>query len=466
MAEGGGDSGGDVFMGFEVESESAERALEKMDRLTKKVEQTLTEVKKASADANEEMEKGGEVAEQLESQFSGVKSAIVGAFSLEGVRQFFDYVEERRAKLAEGEQAERLSLAGALSSTGDVLDEGTRDRVSGELTRIKRGTSVPEADVFGLYARTRRGMAGPEGEKAALAITEEVVTQGEFMLPEQRDAIAQLMRARARAMGGVGDPDKAFDQAMQATFKGANVGDITGALGQVAASTTLGKGKEGELFDNMLALATSLGNANVDQRALRGTLDSLMEARTKTMKDAAGREMLVAPTLAGMMERDPVEALQAVIRGQVPQGEMEALFNPAERRALSEARRDFDKVLRAGPSGDVRAGGRAVMGDAAAIVDAERRVNVFQDINEEEDALRRVAVKRSIGAERYERMGGGVLGEVAKAGAGFEAWTREMNYGLNRMLGLSKEKPQPAAQDVRVTVRVEGPRDLDARVLQ
>lgn len=366
---------------------------------------------------------------------------------------------------------ERGGFVETLSQTGDITSKGNTSLIDEALTQFNAASTLSKEDIVKIFGRVRGQLPQDAALDDVLGMTAAASRLGSEMSEDQRNAAIDIMVQRRKLSGsmGSGGAAEAFESATAATFGTGDVKSISDMMGKVLGGATMAPGKEVELFDSLLALQKAAATSGVDNRVFNGILDAMSEAGKKTVKDGAGRDVLAAPTLAGMMGRDPVSAVDAMVRGDIPQDELEALMSPAALRGLGAARLSYRGMReRIARGADVFGPSVEYLGPAYDAKRSSKDVDVTMDKYQEDPALRMEGYIRRAEAEAYRNTKGGFLGDALALNARYNPLERAdlWAYGEadRKKGGGGQGGGRP--QDVRVTVRVEGPRDLDARVLQ
>lgn len=450
MADEGG--GEDVGIGFKMDPSQAEAALRKVENQMRVIEVTLGDIAKASREANEKISSGAEVAEHFRGQMDAVGNAVMGAFSIEGARQFFDYIARRQDELAGVAEKTTGLTAAVLSKTGDVLDKRTAEAIQKNLAEIQRASPLPNEEVINLYGDVRGVIGAPSQVGMASEIVRRTTTGALGLLGEegakQRETVAAI--AARGASAGLTDPQRLFDMAVRASTTGMG----TESLEKITEGLSLAPGREGEMFQAGLAVYGAAARAGVGDKAASQMMDALMEARTKTTS-VNGREVLVAPTLAGM---DPVAGLRALASGRIPQGEVEALLPGLGQRQLGGIAREYEGLYGELSRGvDLEPGVRKALGPVATIREKANEIDTVMDARRPL-ALQQKADRDTQSAFYQRAGGGGLMSEIADLGVS----------GMMRVLQTLNPGWRPGGsgapqQEVQVVVRVQADKDLDVQ---
>lgn len=371
----------DLRMGMEVSNEDANAALDESDRKVKAIGMSMEEVARKSKAANDEVAKGGEIARELEGQFSGLQSAIIGAFSVTTVQQFFAAVDEGRKRMAAEEGADRRNLAGVLGATGDLADPAMAKAIQQRLERIDDDSVLGEQDVQNLYGNVRGVLPRSDQRDRALDITGIIAEQGGALSAEQRNQIVQLM-AQREALAPGGNLIRGFDQAFKiSSGAGSSAEDVIGSFRDIAGATGIDESKAGDLFDVVATLVATAKQRGQDKMP-KALLDAMAAAGEKTIT-VGGKKQQAAPTIAAMMERDPVAAIEAAASGNVPEDELTELLGAERMRGMKVVQREFARQKRnmiGGRIGDLAGGAEAILGEEG---DSQRARSRYETLERE-----------------------------------------------------------------------------------
>jgi hypothetical protein len=416
----------DIRIGMTVEDDGMQKALERAQKNTAKLEQELHKARRATEDLGTGTEQAGGKFAAMESIATKAGAAILGALSISHLTDYLRRLQEIQETLASAARLESETITAGLIGTGDAANPQAVTRIRTGLEDIgRRSRRLDETGAGNLFLAAR---AESLPEAQAMALTE-AAAMGPVQDMDQA-SMQQVVRNAAARMRITGRSANEELARALAAFSEAGKGgmDISSATRELAQIAELPEAQRAPAIDLFTAMTAAGAQGGVESRQIKGLMDAI--ARRDETRMVNGMAVPLAPGLAGT---DFLTALRRVAGGGVPQAELEALGmnNPA--RIMANLRqflpgqlalqREIGQDAGAAYMRNVEEGVRVGLGDATLRQqEAARRVKVTEE-NAEGRAQAMAAQRARVEADAIETFGQNPVGlSLAKTARAVEGY--------------------------------------------
>jgi hypothetical protein len=451
----------DIRIGMTVEDDGMQKALERAQKNTAKLEQELHKARRATEDLGTGTEQAGGKFAAMESIATKAGAAILGALSISHLTDYLRRLQEIQETLASAARLESETITAGLIGTGDAANPQAVTRIRTGLEDIgRRSRRLDETGAGNLFLAAR---AESLPEAQAMALTE-AAAMGPVQDMDQA-SMQQVVRNAAARMRITGRSANEELARALAAFSEAGKGgmDIGGAARELAQIAELPAGQRGPAIDLFTAMTAAGAQGGVESRQMKSLMDAI--ARRDETRMVNGMAVPLAPGLAGT---DFLTALRRVAGGGVPQAELEALGMNNPGRIMANLRQFLpgQMALQRGIGQDagaaymqqVGAGVEAALGSATLTQqEAARRIKVVEE--NAEAATQAISAERAMMRARVqESFGFGYTGQgvaaVVSGMATFDRATRPTD-DINQTTSLERGMASLMDANRAISRRVE-----------
>jgi hypothetical protein len=373
---------------FTIESKSrGEEEYAKLLENFRKLEAAQERLNRKNKEATDATVKGMKDSADATGRFDGVLqnlgATLAGVFSVATIQRFAQQYIQEINRIAEASEKMKQRTSDVLLSSGDALDPG-RVAAFQKLQQDIKGTGSRRTfdEISTAFQETRGILRGQDQFQRSLDIVRTTETKGQYLSAGQASAVRQFMAIAAENRPNA-TPEELLAQAYNVTSAmGTDAGRLPSFMKNLRAGETFRGGSRESNFNTATAVVLSVARANQEVEAAQQIFDAVEKARRDPGK---------APTLAALAEHSTAGAIDALMRGRIPQAEIAGVMETAGagRLRLAQARwgeAQRDAARRGGV--DLEAAGRAIVGESGV-----RRQRAIAAMEQDE-------MKNAEGAER------------------------------------------------------------------